>query len=378
MTTTDILLYAGSGLTFAMAAATPLANIMFRRPRVREGGGESRPSFSIIIPAHENASELERHLPEFLSQEYDGDFEVIVVESKTGDRTEEVVKRLSSDKRLYSTFIPSSSKYMSRKKLAMTVGAKAAKYEWLIFADAECHPEGRRWLDAVARELGDDKDLAIGYGNYDDETCQFRRFVRLTQSLYALRKASKGRAFRAATDNVAIRRDVFMNGKGFEGNLMFVRGEYDFLVNKYAERGNTAVITSPLGMTRTDCPSEKTWKNTNLFYINARKHMQHGAGYRMTFVTDTVLMYLTYLLIAAGITTGILLDDIIVMLVSALSLILFVTERLVLAARTLKMYGEDISIIKVIPFEMMMMLDDIWFRIKHRFSDKNDFTSHKL
>ena len=361
-----------------LAIVTPLINIFFRRPRTHEGTNEGKPSFSIIIPAHENASELERHLPAYLKQVYDGDFEVIVVESKTGDRTEEVVKHFASDKRLYSTFIPSTSKYMSRKKLAMTVGAKAAKYDWLIFADAECYPAGNNWLATIAKECSDDKQMVIGYGNYEDDANDFWRYVRMVSMMYALRKAEKGTAYRAATDNVAIRRDLFMKGKGFEGNLMFVRGEYDFIVNKFAEDGNTAVVTDPEGWTLTDTPTDKTWKNTNLFYVNARRSMKRSTGYRAAFITDTVVLYLNYLIIVAGIVAGILLNNILLTAVAAAAMITCIVLRLVFASKALDMYGEDIPLWKILSFEKMLIFHDWLYRVKHRFADKNDFTSHKL
>ena len=364
----------------ATAIATPMINILFRRPRVEEaeGNGGEKPSFSIIIPAHDNASELERHLPKYLSQNYEGDFEVIVVESKTGDRTEEVVKHLSDDKRLYSTFIPSTSKYMSRKKLAMTVGAKAAKYDWLIFADAECYPATDKWLDTMAKACGSDRQLAVCYGNYEDDTDDFYRFVRMINSMYAMRKAARNTAFRAATDNVAVRRELFMKEKGFEGNLMFVRGEYDFIVNKFADEGNTAVITDPDGWTVTDTPSKKTWKNTNLFYTDAKKHLMRGFSYRMASATDTFMLYMSYLLFTAGITTGLLTGNILITAVSALSLIICLAARLFIGSRAFDMYGADIPLWKLIPYEIMLPMHNLRYRVKHRFSDKNDFTSHKL
>lgn len=376
--TTDIIIYASCGIMVVLAIVTPLINIFFRRPRTHEGTNEGKPSFSIIIPAHENASELERHLPAYLKQVYDGDFEVIVVESKTGDRTEEVVKHFASDKRLYSTFIPSTSKYMSRKKLAMTVGAKAAKYDWLIFADAECYPAGNNWLATIAKECSDDKQMVIGYGNYEDDANDFWRYVRMVSMMYALRKAEKGTAYRAATDNVAIRRDLFMKGKGFEGNLMFVRGEYDFIVNKFAEDGNTAVVTDPEGWTLTDTPTDKTWKNTNLFYVNARRSMKRSTGYRAAFITDTVVLYLNYLIIVAGIVAGILLNNILLTAVAAAAMITCIVLRLVFASKALDMYGEDIPLWKILSFEKMLIFHDWLYRVKHRFADKNDFTSHKL
>lgn len=376
--TTDIIIYAACGITVLFSVAFPFINIMFRRPCQNKGKNTRKPSFSIIIPAHDNAYELEHHLPHYLSQIYDGDFEIIVVESKTGDRTDEVLAKLSTDKRLYTTFIPSTSRYMSRKKLAMTVGAKAAKNEWLIFADAECYPASNNWLDAIACELNENTDIAIGYGNYSDDASDMQRYIQLVNSLHALRKAQKGVACMAATECIAMKRNIFMDNKGFDGNLMYVRGEYDYLVNKFAETGNTSIITNRDGWTIKDAPTKKTWKNLNLFRIDTMKHLQNKHSYKMSYYIDTFTMFVAYLTSIAAICAGILVNNILLTIISALSIIICITERILIARKTIKMYEVQTPLWKVIPLELLVLIHNLKFKIKYRLSDKQDFTSHKL
>lgn len=85
---------------------------------------ETLPPISIIITPHENARELEENLPLFLEQDYPSDFKVIVVAWKSDSDDEDVLKRYSSNPHLYTTYIPDSSRYMSRKKLAITLRLK--------------------------------------------------------------------------------------------------------------------------------------------------------------------------------------------------------------------------------------------------------------
>ena len=78
---------------------------------------------SIIVTAHNNGEELERNLPQFFAQEYADDFEVIVVVEKGEDDTDDALTRLKTQyPQLYSTYVPESSRYVSRKKLAVTLG----------------------------------------------------------------------------------------------------------------------------------------------------------------------------------------------------------------------------------------------------------------
>ena len=124
---------------------------------------------TVLITAHNNAPELERHLPQFLSQVYEPGYEIIVVAEKGDGETEDVLKRHIADKHLYYTFIPDSSRYMSRKKLAITLGVKAARYEWIVLTDACCTPYSDNWLKTIASHCSEEHNLLIGYSNYDNE-----------------------------------------------------------------------------------------------------------------------------------------------------------------------------------------------------------------
>lgn len=122
-------------IVLLLALITPWINIFVRRPRVEgnelqgdenseagdkteEGNGarETLPPISIIITPHENARELEENLPLFLEQDYPSDFKVIVVAWKSDSDDEDVLKRYSSNPHLYTTYIPDSSRYMSKEE----------------------------------------------------------------------------------------------------------------------------------------------------------------------------------------------------------------------------------------------------------------------
>ena len=88
---------------------------------------ESREPISVIITAHDNLYELEHNLQMFLQQKYPADYQVIVVCQSTDGETQDYLKRMAAENsHLYYTYIPESSRYMSRKKLQITLGVKAA------------------------------------------------------------------------------------------------------------------------------------------------------------------------------------------------------------------------------------------------------------
>ena len=108
-------------------------------------------TWSIVMVVHDEAEMLERNLPLFLAQVTDRQVGVVVVDDASTDNTQEVVKRLKADyPQLYSTFIPQGPVNPLRHRLALSIGAKAAKGEWIVLADIQRPPRSKVALEGLA------------------------------------------------------------------------------------------------------------------------------------------------------------------------------------------------------------------------------------
>ena len=262
-----------SAVLLVMALLTPLVSPFFRKVRMTEPVLEDEtdteeekneaklPPISIVFAPDDNAEELSKYLPLYLNQQYEAPFQVIVVAPQKDNETEDVLKRFANNEHLYTTFIPQSSRYMSRKKLAITLGVKAARYDWVLMADICSYPQTENWLQTIARNCTKDKDLVVGYTRYEDETPAYRRFERLFRALYIMREYQKDKAFRCCFTALLFRKGIFLKEEGFRGNLKYLRGEYDFMVNKYAKGRNLAFENTPEGTLIEEIPTEKDRKS---------------------------------------------------------------------------------------------------------------------
>ena len=121
-------------------------------------------SFSIVMTVYDQAPDLEANLPAFLTQEYEPGYEVIVVNETSTDNTEDVLKILKNDySRLYTTFLPKPNRRIVRRKLAINIGVKAAKNEWVIITKIENPPTALDILEAISQVLDRDAELTLGY-----------------------------------------------------------------------------------------------------------------------------------------------------------------------------------------------------------------------
>ena len=170
--------------------------------------------FSVIIAVYDNARELEENLPAFLTQTYEPGYEVIVVDESSTDNTEDVLTLFKNDyPHLYTTFLPKPDRNIIRRKLALTIGVKAAKNEWVILTDIHATPPSEEWLKEIAESVDGTTEAMIGY--YRKKGTKIQLFEDITQTRRLIRKAERKRA------------------DGHKGkHLKYLRGKYDFIVVK--------------------------------------------------------------------------------------------------------------------------------------------------
>lgn len=344
-----------------------------------EAVAEAREPVSVIIIADNNARELDRHLPEFLSQDYAPGYEVIVVVSKDEDGTDDVLKPyLAQHANLRTTFVPDSSRYMSRRKLAVTLGVKAARNELILLTDAECRPDTDRWIQSMASACAaSGAGMVMGYCNYEAGTKPFRIFSRLRSEYAFMREAAQGRPYATAGSNLLFRKSMFMEGKGFQGNLKYLRGEYEFLVNKYGAEQGVAVATATDSRMTEDEPTRKTYINKGVFYAETRRHLSRSFRHRLAFNADMLSLHLCLVAaVAAGVFAA-LTGRWIELGVAVLALVVPFVTRTMTARRAVSRFNASVPAAGVISCELRLVWHNLATAIRHIRADKTDFISHK-
>jgi len=378
----DTFTIVACAVAMVLAIATPFISPFFRKVRLSDKTYEPRDwkcvPVSVVISVHNAAEALERNIGAWLSQDYPADYQLIVVADEGDSATDDILKRYADDPHLQSTFVPKSSRYMSRKKLAITLGVKAARHEWIVLTEAFSRPATDKYLLTMARNFDANHNLVIGYSQYDSCTRPYYRYERLRKSLYLLRTAQRGIAYRTNGTSVAFRKDEFIAQDGYRGNLESLRGEYDFLVNKYAIKGATAVETAPEAWIIDDEPIKKAWLNKQLFYQHTRQFLKRSAPRRLLCIADQALMHVTFLIGMAGIAWGAVAGNWIMLGVSLFAILLTSILRTIIMKKAMARFHEQIPSWKLLPYELTTVWRTLALMIRYRRADKYDFTSHKL
>lgn len=236
---------------------------------------------SVIICARNEAENLEKNLPFILEQKYP-EFEVIVVNDCSTDDSDEILGLyLKKYKNLRTTNLPSGQKFSHGKKLALTVGIKAAKYENLVFTDADCKPETENWLQGMQCGFAN-HEIVLGYGGYKRKKSFLNNYIRydtLSIALQYLGFAIARNPYMGVGRNLAYKKELFFKNKGFANHYGLLSGDDDLFINEVSTPKNTTLVIGKESFTRSE--SKNTLKE---FLEQKMRHLTTATKYKKSHV----------------------------------------------------------------------------------------------
>lgn len=334
---------------------------------------------SVVITAHNQANALRRNLPMFLEQDYD-DYEVIVVNAASTDHTEEVLKELELRyPALHHTFVPQSARYISAKRLALTLGIRAARYENVVISEADCCPCSTQWLARLAQCLSqsEHKQIVVGYANYARPRNMVERkmvFYRLYHQMTTLAHGLHHAAHRAESGNWCYSKNLFLEGNGFAGHVNLLAGAEDLLVNRNSCALNTAILIHPQATIRKEYPSYKhLWKQEQVFYAETCRHLKHTTLYQLKYTLRLWLPWVMLIIYVATLFVGLQQHNYLSIGIASVLFFLYHLIKDLAFHRSARALGER-SFHCLLPlYELALPFWKMEISLLHRFKSKREF-----
>lgn len=264
---------------------------------------------SVIICARNEEKNLRKNLPLILNQKYPV-FEVIVINDCSTDETQDFLDELKVQHSiLKTTTIREDKKFRHGKKLAVTIGIKAASHELLLFTDADCRPESDLWIDHMVQSFTSETSIVLGYGGYSEDKSLLNTIIRFETFYIAIQffsYALAGLPYMGVGRNLAYRKSLFFDNKGFARHSHLVSGDDDLFVNEVATGNNTWIELSPESHTRSE--SKKTWKE---WYFQKKRHLTTGPDYKIMTkfllsleVLSRIIFYASFIFLLVAAISG--------------------------------------------------------------------------
>lgn len=314
------------------------------------------PGISIVITAKNEAKNLSENLPFILEQDYPK-FQVIVVNNGSTDNSEDVLNNLQSKyiDKLYVTYLPVESEVVNSKKLALTIGIKAAKHDILLFTEADTKPLSNKWVNEYAKEFAKGMDVVLGGCQLKVCSGFYRKFILFDNLLFGLEYLSMAlikKPYSGVERNMAYRKDLFFKNKGFSSILNIEHGEDHLFINKIANSENTSVLISPESMVKSNIANSlSTWRSFKGKYLITKKHLN---GFQNKILPlEIVSRYSFYFSFVLMFITGVLLSSItLIALASSLFIIRYIVQVIVINKNS-KLYDSGKFILSLLPLDLL-------------------------
>jgi glycosyltransferase involved in cell wall biosynthesis len=249
---------------------------------------------SVIIAAKNEEENLCENLPLILNQNYP-EFEVIVVNDCSWDDTQDVLEAFAEKHdHLTITQLKETGLFKGGKKYAVTIGIKAAKYDYLLFTDADCKPASEHWIAEMMKGFDQNKKIVLGYGKYEKMPGFLNKLIRYDAFSIAQQYLSMALAkipYMGVGRNMAYHKSLFFQSQGFKKHINLPSGDDDLFVNETANAHNTSVVISPESFTIS--PPKNNFK---AWMLQKKRHLTTGKHYRFSHqIVLAVLLLSKYL-----------------------------------------------------------------------------------
>ncbi|MFL6046485.1 MAG: glycosyltransferase family A protein [Propionibacteriaceae bacterium] len=218
--------------------------------------------FSVIVPAYNEAAYLGRALHSLQHQDYDGNYEIIVVDNNSTDQTAAVAARYG----VHVVSEPQQGVCAARQR-----GVECARGEIIISTDADT-TQPHDWLRTIdAGFAASDRVVAVaGPCRYENPSWWAKAYPTLLFGMVALIYALTGFVCYVSATNLAARRQAF---PGYDLRLTQGGDELD-LLRRLRRRGLVS------------------WERRNVVNTSARR-LERGLLYNffMTFLVYYLLAY---------------------------------------------------------------------------------------
>ncbi|TXK45909.1 glycosyltransferase [Pontibacter qinzhouensis] len=297
-------------ILLAVLAACVLVQFYFAyfyfMPLVRHNDPETsqKVPVSVIVAAHNELENLMALVPMLLDQDYP-EFEVLVVNDRSEDDTEFYLYELEKQFHNFRVVtIKKTPEYLNAKKYALALGIRAAKYEHILFTDADCRPCSLHWIDKMQSGYGTGADVVLGYSPYLKSKGFLNHLIRyetLLTGIQYLSHANKGYAYMGVGRNLSYTKACFFRNKGFASHIRTLGGDDDLFVRDAVRNSKVGIVIDKEA--HTESIPKKTFRE---WLTQKRRHMAAGRQYTAgtkrrigSFLAANILFYVLSIIVLA-------------------------------------------------------------------------------
>lgn len=230
---------------------------------------DGQPEFSVVVYAYTGLDRLPDFITGLLLQKTSRPFEVIAVCAASAAETARLADNFPAGGRVRFTFTPPEAHHLSFRKLAFTLGVKAAHTQHILLTASNVEIPSPYWLELMSHPLleGNGIQVVIGRARFDMRqfkapTRRYRHFLEVCDASLRLGWALRKTPYRGYWMNLAFDRNLFFAHKGYAATNHLETGDDDLFLREISTECNTEAVLSPLATVTADwgVHADRIWK----------------------------------------------------------------------------------------------------------------------
>lgn len=338
---------------------------------------ESIPEVSVIVHAPTSEEAVDECISSLLLQDHPS-FEVIVVYEAGCESATILAEKYASKGNIRVTFVPPGSHNLSRRKLALTLGMKAARGKLAVTICANCRIPSRHWLSLLIRDFSNPSvgvvlgASAIDFSELTGPGRWYRQFDHLLSTATWLSRAIEGFPYRGDGMNMAFRRELFFSHKGYAKTINLHGGEDDLFVSELTETTNAGVMIDKRSIlvTHWGHSANRIWTDMKERYDFTARWLPKFPFLRQGWLSTSQWVTLALLALAAILP----LPNLLPIIVAAVIWMLFVLTEISIYRKMAAAFGAVRLWWAVPVFLLWHPIANFWFRLSHRADRFRNFT----
>ncbi len=265
------------------------------------------PSVSVIIPAHNEEDKLGATLASLSEQRYDGDLEFVIVNDRSRDATEAIIRGfVERDARFRLVNVTEPSRRLAPKVNAVNIGIANSSGEIILTSDADCqYPTS--WVSGMVSHFEKDVAMVVGYVESTqpfDGAGAVQRFEStdwLSLMLTSMSLTHFGWKFASSANNQGYRRSAFEEIGGFGASGRAPSGDEDLLTQRMGrlQEGRIVFASDPAIRVFTQpMKSALALLNQRRRWVSRYRHIMH---YHPAFWLSIFILGFQSIFLSAGI-----------------------------------------------------------------------------
>lgn len=214
--------------------------------------------YSVVVPVRNEERNIEKLLNALSRQQFPlTQFEVIVVNDHSEDRTMELVSLFKKNNPAIAISLLELPTELASKKSAITYAVEKSKGDWIITTDADCWMNDK-WLITISNAIQTNTSkMIVGPVAINETNTFFNKFQvldYLAMQVIGLSSLCSGKPLLCSGANLAFEKASFMEVNGYEGNEHNPSGDDTFLMFKMEKEypGKISALLSKEAVTFTE------------------------------------------------------------------------------------------------------------------------------